>query len=323
MSVTLQGQDNSSNTGDVVWMPHDGVCEKVPTEQIYFREEQLLPPLPPPPPPPPLPVENLQDVRAKELDAKERALEERERKLASAERVPNWPALLPRKVVYQDFDQDILSSTLRTKVQYVYYDTVGLSFSSPPATQTLMHTHHILMRGDATAMMATLLFNFACCTALTFGNYAALRDMVAAAAYAPLLSVGAFLVFRALYSAARTAKTLPFFLFYCGLAVETAVCLSGMLGWGGSGFAGLFWCVECLFKGRVFVASLCIMDVVLWTAHLTFCLFMWFSLKTDFDALGGLRMARREAAEKTTFGLFAATTNEPSLSSSSSSSQRT
>ena len=76
MSVTLQGQDNSSNTGDVVWMPHDGVCEKVPTEQIYFREEQLLPPLPPPPPPPPLPVENLQDVRAKELDAKERALED-------------------------------------------------------------------------------------------------------------------------------------------------------------------------------------------------------------------------------------------------------
>ena len=163
-------------------------------------------------------------------------------------------------------------------------------------------------------MMGTLLFNFACCTVLAFGNYTALRDMVAAAAYAPLLSAGAFLVFRALYSAAHTAKTLPFFLFYCGLAVETAVCLSGMFGWGGSGFAGLFWCVECLFKGRVLAACLCIMDVVLWTAHLTFCLFMWFSLKTDFDSLGGLRMARREAAEKTTFGLFVAA-SEPSSSS--------
>ena len=136
MSVTLQGQDNSSSsnsTGDVVWMPHDGVCEKVPTEQIYFREEHLLPSLPPPPPPPPT-AQSQQDLRAKELDAKERALDERERKLASAERVPNWPALLPYKVVYQDFDQDILSSTLRAKVQYVYYDTVGLFLSPPPRT---------------------------------------------------------------------------------------------------------------------------------------------------------------------------------------------
>lgn len=135
MSATLQGQDgnsNSSSTGDVVWMPHDGVCEKMPTEQIYFREEHLLPPPPPPPPPPPLPqMPSEQEVRAKELDAKERALDERERRLASAERVPNWPALLPHKVVYQDFDQDILSSTLRAKVQYVYYDTVGLSHTTP------------------------------------------------------------------------------------------------------------------------------------------------------------------------------------------------
>ena len=132
MSATLQGQEN--NTGDVVWMPHDYVCEKGPTEQIYFREEPLLPPLPPPPPPPPLQpqqhpsVQSQQEARAKELDAKERALEERERRLANAERAPNWPALLPYKVVYQDFDQDIPSNTLRSKVQYVYYDTVGLLF---------------------------------------------------------------------------------------------------------------------------------------------------------------------------------------------------
>lgn len=164
----------------------------------------------------------------------------------------------------------------------------------------------------STAMMATLLFNFFCCTVLAFGNYTALRDMVTAGVLTPLLSAGAFLVFRALYGAARSAKTLPFFLFYCGLAVETAVCLSGIFGWGGSGFAGLFWCIECLFKGRVLAASLCIMDAVLWAAHLAFCLFMWFSLKSDFDSLGGLSMARREAAEKTTFGLFSASRDSSS-----------
>ena len=91
--------------------------------------------------------------RLADLEARERAVEERERKVAQdqtradqkmqqadqalanggagSKPAPNWPPCLPKKIVYQNFSEEI-PDIVRTRVRLAYYHFLGLqSLSSP------------------------------------------------------------------------------------------------------------------------------------------------------------------------------------------------
>lgn len=89
--------------------------------------------------------------RMAELEERERAVAERERQVAEEQRradrkmetaqkaleaqadearhAPNWPPCFPRKLVYQNFEEEI-PPTIRTRVEMAYWHSLGLCFPS-------------------------------------------------------------------------------------------------------------------------------------------------------------------------------------------------
>ena len=89
--------------------------------------------------------------RMAELEERERAVAERERQVAEeqqradrkmetaqkaleaqadeARHAPNWPPCFPRKLVYQNFEEEI-PPTIRTRVEMAYWHSLGLCFPS-------------------------------------------------------------------------------------------------------------------------------------------------------------------------------------------------
>ena len=105
--------------------------------------------------------------RLAELEERERAVAERERQVAEEQRsadkkmetaqkaleaqadearhAPNWPPCFPKKLVYQNFEEEI-PPTIRTRVEMAYWHTMGLFFFHtfpfcPLHKKGFKHTH--------------------------------------------------------------------------------------------------------------------------------------------------------------------------------------
>lgn len=232
------------------------------------------------------------DRRERELNAREAALNRREQdletlKLASESnssgaatagmmvnleaREPNWPRW-PKPIVYQNFN-DVPTRLLKF-VKFVYFNW---------------------MAGEV-----ILLYNVVCALAVTFaGDSGAIGDIILSAIYLCGWSFLSFFIYRRLYKASISGKSLKYFFFFAGFAVQIVFNGFGVAGLRGSGFMGVFWTIHA-FKDNTFAGFMCMACAILWGLTFAFCIYIWIHLRVVYKEAGGLKATKEEASEKAT-----------------------
>jgi len=249
--------------------------------------------------------------RLAELERRERAVEERERKVAqdknqadlkmqqankvlesgSRKPEPNWPPCLPKKVVYQNFTEEI-PDVMRTRVRMVYI--------------------HFLVT------LVMLLYNLVCAIACAcVVDSKAIGDLILASVYIPFLGAMFFFVFRRLYKAAKSARSLSYFLFFIGFTVEILISIIAIVGLKKGGFMGIMWTIDAFSQkesegtGNSAVGFMCLVNSILWGVSCGFMIYLWIHIRVNFQQAGGIKAMRKQALEKATFGVVKAAKDHP------------
>jgi len=246
--------------------------------------------------------------RLADLERREREVAERERKAAhdqnqadqkmqaaakamegngSNKPEPNWPPCLPKKVVYQNFKEEI-PDIVRTRVRMAYI--------------------HFL------ASLVLLLYNVVCAIACMVAvSASAIGDLILACVYIPFLGAMFFFVYRRLYKAAKSGQSLSYFLFFIGFTVEILIAILALIGPQRSGFMGIMWTVEAFDEkeGNKSVGFMCLIDAILWGVSAGFMIYLWIHTRVNFQQAGGIKAMRKQALEKATFGVVKAAKDHP------------
>jgi len=246
--------------------------------------------------------------RLADLEARERAVEERERKVAQdqtradqkmqqanqalanggagSKPAPNWPPCLPKKIVYQNFSEEI-PDIVRTRVRLAYY--------------------HFLV------MLVVLLYNVVCAVACMVAVSAeAIGDLILACVYIPFLGAMFFFVFRRLYKASKSGSSLSYFLFYIFFTIEIIIAILAVIGPKRSGLMGIIWTVEAFGEeGNKSVGIMCVINSILWLLSAGFMIYLWIHTRVNFQKAGGIKAMRKQAVEKATFGVVKAAKDHP------------
>jgi len=235
--------------------------------------------------------------RLADLEARERAVEERERRVQAQSQAqaaaapsdkpePNWPPCLPKKVVYQNFSEEI-PDIVRLRVRMVYY--------------------HFL------ASLIVLLYNVVCAiSCMVAVSASAIGDLILACVYIPFLGALYFFVFRRLYKAAKSGQSLSYFLFFIGFTVEIVIAIIALVGPQKGGFMGILWTVEAFGEeGNKTVGFMCLVDAILWGVSAGFMIYLWIHIRVNFQQAGGIKAMRQQALEKATFGVVKAAKEHP------------
>ena len=253
-----------------------------------------------PPPPPPVDRRAKEiEMRLSELERREKELNEREaelnrreqdmeaRKLASESggsgaaaaasmapidpHAPNWPRW-PKPLVYQNFNE--VPSGLRRLVRCVYFNW---------------------MAGEV-----ILLYNLVCSLAVVFsGEASAMGDVILAAIYVVGWSFLSFFIYRRLYKASISGKSLKYFMFFAGFAVQIVFDGFGVVGIRGSGFMGVFWTIKA-FGDNGFAGFMCLACALLWGLTMAFCIYVWIHVRVVYKKAGGLTATKKEASKAAT-----------------------
>jgi len=252
--------------------------------------------------------------RLADLEARERAVAERERKLANdqtqvnqkmeaAQKVidnagsvssdkpaPNWPPCLPKKIAYMDFDAEI-PDLLRTRTRMAYY--------------------HFLIT------LVLLIYNIVCAIAClvavkTDPVGAAVGDLILACIYLPFIGAMFFIVFRRLYKACKTGSSLSYFLFFIGFTIEIIIVIIALVGPQRSGFMGIIWTISAFGEdGNQAVGFMCLVNSILFGCSAGFMIYLWIHTRVNFQQAGGIKEMRKQAVEKATMGAIKAAKEHP------------
>jgi len=268
---------------------------------------------PPPRPPKNEPVENSYssttidmaeyERRLADLEARERAVAERERQVAQDQRqaeaklqaankaaandkpAPNWPPCLPKKIVYMNFREEI-PDELRGRVRMSYI--------------------HFLVS------LVILLYNVVCAAACIAVDAAAIGDLILACVYVPFLGAMIFIVFRRLYKASKSGRSLSYFLFYVGFTIEIIIGIVAIVGPPKGGLIGIMWTVAAFnAENKKCVGFMCLVNSIIWIADTVFMIYLWIHTRVSFKRAGGLKAVRKQAVEKATFGVVKAAKEHP------------
>ena len=239
------------------------------------------------------------EMRMSELDRRERELNEREAALNRREQdleaqklagesnnsgasaaammapidphAPNWPRW-PKPLVYQNFDD--VPAGLRRLVKCVYFNWM--------------------------VDEVILLYNLVCALAVTFaGNAGAIGDIILAVIYLFGWSFLSFFIYRRLYKATISGKSLKYFMFFAGFAVQIVFDGFGVAGLRGSGFMGIFWTIKA-FQENTFAGFMCLACAILWGLTMAFCIYVWIHVRVIYKDAGGLRATKKEASKRAT-----------------------
>jgi len=232
--------------------------------------------------------------RLADLEARERAVEERERRvayeqnqadqkmkaaqqaMANSKPAPNWPPCFPRKLVYQNFTEEI-PPIVRTRVRMVYFHFLGF--------------------------LVLLLYNLVCAIACLAVDAVAVGDIILAAIYIPFLGGLCFFVFRRLYKAAKAGSSLSYFLFFIGFTIEILIGILAVVGPKRSGLIGILWTIDAFGDdGNKSVGFMGLINTLIWIASVSFMIYLWIHIRVNFKQAGGLKAMRKEAIEKGTLG---------------------
>jgi len=241
--------------------------------------------------------------RLADLEARERAVEERERKAAynqsqaeqkmqqaakameNSKPAPNWPPCFPRKLVYQNFTEEI-PAVVRLRVRMVY---------------VLFLVYLVL-----------LLYNLVCGIACLAVDVKALGDMLLAIVYMPFLGGMDFFVYRRLYKAAKSGSSLSYFLFFIGFTIEILLGILAVVGIPNSGFMCVMWTIEAFGDdGNKSVGFMCLINSIVWVATVAFRIYLWIHIRVNFQQAGGIKAMRKQAVEKATLGAVKAAKEHP------------
>lgn len=227
------------------------------------------------------------DRRERELNEREAALNRREQdleaqKLANEAAIsnsaslgtfdthaPNWPPW-PKPLVYQNFDD--VPTGLQRLVKCTYFNW---------------------MAGEV-----ILVYNLICALAVTFaGNSSAISDIILAAIYVAGWTFLSFFIYRRLYKATISGKSLKYFMFFAGFAAQIVFDGFGVAGLKGSGFMGVFWTISAFGKNTV-AGFMCLACAILWGLTMAFCIYIWIHVRVVYKDAGGLRATKKEASER-------------------------
>jgi len=242
--------------------------------------------------------------RLADLEARERAVAERERKVAHDQSAadqkmqqamsgkpskpePNWPPCLPKKIVYQNFSEEI-PDVVRTRVRMAYW--------------------HFL------ASLIVLLYNLVCAVSCLIGlGPEAIGDLILACVFIPFLGAMFFFVYRRLYKAAKSGSSLSYFLFFIFFTIEILIAILAVVGPKRSGLMGIIWTVAAFDKeeGNQTVGFMCLVNSILWAASAGFMIYLWIHTRVNFSQAGGIKAMRKQALEKATFGVVKAAKDHP------------
>jgi len=185
--------------------------------------------------------------------------------------------------MYQDFVVDI-PEEVRGPVKMAYVHTLA---------------HDIL-----------LIYNLVCAIFCMFIDADAISDLILACIFCPFLAIINFLIYRRLYNAGRTGSSLSYGLFIAGTVAEIIIGVIAVVGWNGSGFMGIRWCIKA-FKESKFVGGMTLINAILWGVFTGFCVFMFIRIRVEFKKAGGMEALRAQAVEKATLGAVKAAKENP------------
>jgi len=241
--------------------------------------------------------------RLADLEARERAVEERERKAAydqnqadmkmqqaakameNRKPEPNWPPCLPKKIIYQNFTEEIPAGIrLRVRMAYIRF----------------------------LVFLVILLYNLVCAIACLACGAEAVGDIILACIYIPFLTGLSFFVYRRLYKAAKAGNSLSYFLFFIGFTVEIIIGIVAVIGLPKSGLMGIGWTIKAFGKdGNKNVGIMCLINSILWGLSVGFMIYLWIHTRVNFQQAGGIKAMRKQALEKATFGVVKAAKDHP------------
>jgi len=223
------------------------------------------------------------DRRAKELDERERQLLERERHAkeieenagngAAAEpdpRAPNWPPCLPKKWVYQNFEEDI-PVEVRSRVKMTYYHMFAIAV--------------LCLYNMFTGLMALILAG-------------KLGDFIVSCVLVIIVPALVFFTYRRLYKASRVGSSLAYGIFLVGMIVEIIFDVLGGLGWSGTGFFGIKWACDFYDDDKSFLGTLAVINGILWILSGLFDVFLFIAVRTAFTKAGGMAAFKSQAATR-------------------------
>jgi len=244
--------------------------------------------------------------RLADLEARERAVEERERKVAQDQAQadmklkaannaaagqpnkpePNWPPCFPKKIVYQNFSEEI-PDCVRMRVRFCYWHFLGT--------------------------LVLLIYNVVCAiSCMVAVSASAIGDLILACVYIPFLGALHFFVFRRLYKAAKAGNSLSYFLFFIGFTIEIIIAIVALVGPKQGGFMGILWTIEAFGEeGDKNVGFMCLVDSILWGVSAGFMIYLWIHVRVNFTQAGGIEAMRKQALEKATLGVVKAAKEHP------------
>jgi len=281
-----------------------------PPRPPKHQEEEYVPPARPPKPEATTTTTSSVTIdmaeyerRLADLEARERAVEERERKVAhdqsqvdqkmqqaaqamqNSKPAPNWPPCFPKKVVYQNFSEEI-PAVVRLRVRMAYIRFL--------------------------VFLVILLYNLVCAIACLACGAEAIGDIILACIYLPFLTGLAFFVYRRLYKAAKSGNSLSYFLFFIGFTVEILIGIAAVVGVPKSGLMGIGWTIKAFGKdGDKNVGCMCLINAILWGINVGFMIYLWIHIRVNFQQAGGIKAMRKQALEKATFGAVKAAKEHP------------
>jgi len=220
------------------------------------------------------------DRRAKELDERERLLQEREKQLeenagaATNPREPNWPPCLPKKFVYQNFEEDI-PEEVRSRVKLTYYHMFAVAILS--------------------------LYNMFCgLVALIVDG--AFGDMITACVLVLIINLLVFFTYRRLYEASRVGSSLAYGIFLLGMIAEFIIDVAGAIGWKGSGFFGIRWATVLFDDECKATGIMCIVGGIMWILSGLFDAFLFIIVRNSFSKAGGMKAFKEQASKRAAKG---------------------
>jgi hypothetical protein len=181
---------------------------------------------------------------------------------------PNWPPRpFPKQFVRQVWEE--LPDAIRPRVRMCYLHWI--------------------------CTIVLLVYNLACAIAMVAGDSTAIADLIISIIYIPLWTVLAFLIYRSLYRAARTSRSLTFLLFFVFFGVQILVHVAAVVGWNKSGFLGLKWMIDAFADSHKTAGFMCLANFLLWALSVCFCVYLWIHVRIDFKRAGGLKAAGKQA----------------------------